>query len=32
MVQEGSFVWETSALQAGSFVWEIVAKHDILLQ
>jgi hypothetical protein len=31
MVQEGTFVRETLALQAGPFVQEIVAKHDILL-
>jgi hypothetical protein len=31
MVQEGSFVRETLALQAGPFVWETVAKYDILL-
>jgi hypothetical protein len=31
MVQEGSFVQETLALQAGPFVQETVAKHDIPL-
>jgi hypothetical protein len=31
MVQEGTFVRETVALQAGPFVQETIAKHDILL-
>jgi hypothetical protein len=31
MVQEGTFVRETIALQAGPFVRETIAKHDILL-
>jgi hypothetical protein len=31
MVQEGTFVWETFALQAESFVLETAAKDDILL-
>jgi hypothetical protein len=28
MVQEGSFVQKSLALQAGSFIQEIIAKHD----
>jgi hypothetical protein len=31
MVQEGTFVRETLALQVGPFVQETIAKHDILL-
>jgi hypothetical protein len=31
MVQEGTFVRETLALQAEMFVQETIAKHDILL-
>jgi hypothetical protein len=31
MVQEGTFVWETLALQAGTVCQETAAKHDILL-
>jgi hypothetical protein len=31
IVQEGSFVQETLALQEGLFVLESIAKHDILL-
>jgi hypothetical protein len=31
MVQEGSFVRESLALQVGPFVQETVAKHDILM-
>jgi hypothetical protein len=31
MVQEGTFVQETLAMQAEPFVRETVAKHDILL-
>jgi hypothetical protein len=31
MVQEGTFVRETLALQAGTIYWETVVKHDILL-
>jgi hypothetical protein len=31
MVQEGTFVRETLALQAGTVCSETVAKHDILL-
>jgi hypothetical protein len=31
MVQEGTFVWETLALQAGTICRETVAKYDILL-
>jgi hypothetical protein len=31
MVQEGTFVWETLALQTGLFAQETIAKHDILM-
>jgi hypothetical protein len=31
IVQEGTFVRETLALQVGPFVQETIAKHDILI-
>jgi hypothetical protein len=31
IVQEGTFVRETLALQAGTVCWETVGKHDLLL-
>jgi hypothetical protein len=31
MVQEGSFVGETLALQVGPFAGEFIAKHDVVM-
>jgi hypothetical protein len=31
MVQEGTFAWDTLALQAGTIYSETIAEHDILL-